>query len=137
MRIKTDSSGFTIIELMMVIVIIGLIAAITIPNYMKFSKKAKEAVVQENVHTVQLALENFSVDRLGQYPQAGDEAELMALMPGGSYPDNPFTNAQTVVTWEADPVDPGTIGIFNLPGGGYMIRAQGATGFLDDVFSGD
>ena len=99
MRIKSDSRGFTIIELMMVVVIIGLIAAIAIPNYMKFTKRAKDAVVQENMHTIQLAVETFSVDRLGQYPLAGDEADLLVLMPTGVYPNNPFTNAQTVVAW--------------------------------------
>lgn len=121
----------------MVVVVIGIIVAITIPNYMKFTKRAKEAVVQENVHTVQLAMEAYCVDQLGQYPLVGDEADLVALMPQGQYPDNPFTKAQTTVRWEQDPALPGDISIFNLPGGGYMLRAQGATALMDDIIVGD
>lgn len=137
MRIRNNSRGFTLIELMMVVVVIGLIVAITIPNYMKFTKRAKEAVVQENVHTVQLAMEAYCVDRLGVYPLAGDEADLVALMPQGQYPPNPFTNAQTTVVWEQDPALPGDISIFNLPGGGYMLRAQGSTALMEDIVVGD
>jgi prepilin-type N-terminal cleavage/methylation domain-containing protein len=131
------SKGFTIIELMIVIMVIGIIAAIAIPNYIKFAKRAKEAVVLENTHTVQLAMESFSVDRLGVYPQAADEAEVLLLLPNGRYPDNPFTNAETAVHWNADPVSPGEISIFNLPGGGYMLRPHGATALLNDIVVGD
>jgi type II secretion system protein G len=137
MRIHSDSRGFTLIELMFVVVIIGIIVAIAIPNYMKFTKKAKEAVVQENMHTIQLAIESFAVDRLGQYPQAGDEADLLALLPNGHYPDNPFTKAETAVQWNADPAVPGDISIFNLPGDGYMLRGRGTDGLLGDIVSGN
>ena len=137
MRIKSDSRGFTLIELTFVVVIIGLLVAITIPNYVKFTKRAKEAVVQENMHTVHLALEAFSVDRLGVYPLAADEADLLLLMPQGQYPENPFTKLPTAVVWEADPVDQGGIGIINLPRGGYIIRGYGASGLLDDIASGN
>lgn len=136
MRIKSDSRGFTLIELTFVVVIIGLLVAITIPNYMKFTKKAKEAVVQENMHTIQLALEAFSVDRLGVYPQVADEPDLLLLLPQGQYPDNPFSKIETAVAWNADPAEAGNISIYNLPGGGYMIRALGASGLLNDIVSG-
>jgi general secretion pathway protein G len=125
------------IELMFVIVIIGIIAAIVLPNYMKFTKRAKEAVVKENMHTVQLAMESFSVEQLGTYPQAADEAALKALLPQGRYPDNPFTKAETAVNWNADPALAGEMGIFNLPGGGYRLRGRGAADFLDDIVAGD
>lgn len=137
MRIQTDSRGFTLIELTFVVVIIGLLVAITIPNYMKFTKKAKEAVVQENMHTIQLAIEAFSVDRLGVYPQVADEPDLLLLLPQGQYPDNPFTKNETAVAWNADPAEAGNISIYNLPGGGYMIRALGASGLLNDIVSGN
>jgi general secretion pathway protein G len=131
------SAGFSMIELMFVIVIIGIIASITLPNYMRFTKRAKEVVVTENMHTLQLALEAFSIEQLGHYPRAADEAAFKAHMPRGRYPDNPFTNTETTVIWEADPVGPGEIGIFNLPGGGYRVRGHGVTGLLDDIVLGD
>jgi len=59
-------------------------------------------------------------------------------MPDGAYPRNPFTNAPTAVGWNADPAVPGEIGLFNLPGGGYMIKGHGAEGLLlPPVVAGD
>ena len=137
MRIGTKSSGFTLIELTIVVAIIGILAAIAIPNYMRFTSRAKEAVIYENMHTMQLAIEDFSLDQLGIYPQPADVAALKILLPQGVYPDNPFTQAETVVAWNADPGAPGEISIFNLPGGGYRLRALGESAFLTDVIQGD
>ena len=137
LNIRQGSKGFTIIELMIVIMVIGIIAAIAIPNYIKFAKRAKEAVVLDNAHTVQLAMEDFCIDQLGTYPTATEEAELLLLLPQGRYPENPFTNAETAVHWNADPAQPGEISIFNLPGGGYMLRPRGAETLLNDVVVGD
>jgi general secretion pathway protein G len=137
MRVKKRQKGFTMIELVFVIMIIGIIAAIVLPNYIKFTKRAKEAVVKENMHTVQLAIESFAAEQLGVYPQAADEVTLKTLLPQGKYPNNPFTNAETAVNWNADPAASGEMGIFNLPGGGYRLRGRGATAFLDDIVAGD
>ena len=137
MRSGTESRGFTLIELMFVIVIIGIIATIAVVSYSRMAARAKGAVVHENMHTVHLAMEDFSVERLGVYPLPADEAALKALLNGGQYPDNPFTRAETVVVWNVDPGAAGDIGIFNLPGGGYRLRGQGADGFLTDVVVGD
>ena len=137
MRIRTESKGYSMIELMFVVVILGIIAAITIPNYMKFTKRAKEVVVKENMHTVHVAIESFSIDQLGTYPHQADEAAFKALMPSGRYPNNPFTSNETVVVWEADPGAAGEIGIFNLPSGGYRVRGHGVAGLLDDIVVSD
>ncbi|MEJ2356217.1 MAG: prepilin-type N-terminal cleavage/methylation domain-containing protein, partial [candidate division WOR-3 bacterium] len=46
--------GFTLIELMVVVVIIGILSAIAIPNFVRIVNQAKEAEVKSNMHTVQL-----------------------------------------------------------------------------------
>jgi type II secretion system protein G len=125
-----EHSGFTLIELAIVVMIIGILAAIIIPNYMRFADRAKEALVRENVHVIQTGVESYSVQRLGTYPQQADEADLLLNMPNGSYPRNPYTNDVTTVLWNADPATPGEISITNLPGGGYMLLGFGSDGLL-------
>ena len=67
-----NQKGFTLIELMVVVVIIGILAAIALPNFMAMQDRAKESAVKSNVHTIQLAIEdhktNTSVNTLGAKP---------------------------------------------------------------------
>jgi len=129
-RFELGEKGFTLIELMIVIVIIGILAAIAIPNMQHLVKRSKEASVRGNVHAIHIGIESYSVDHGGVYPQQADDAELQALLPHGTYPENPFTKAATAVPWNADPTNPGEISISNLPGGGYSIKARGQAAIL-------
>ena len=78
--------GFTLIELMIVVVIIGILAAIAIPNFIAMQNRAKEGSTKANMHTFQLAAEDYGVQNEGVY---ADNASLPAgLLPANF--KNPF-----------------------------------------------
>jgi prepilin-type N-terminal cleavage/methylation domain-containing protein len=62
------AKGFTLIELMTVVVIIGILLAISIPNFFSAQDRAKSAEVKTNMHLFQIITETYSVDWLGQFP---------------------------------------------------------------------
>jgi prepilin-type N-terminal cleavage/methylation domain-containing protein len=60
--------GFTLIELMVVIVVIGILAAIAIPNYIALRNRAMEASTKQNMHSTHLAVEEYCTLAEGIYP---------------------------------------------------------------------
>ena len=87
------SQGFTLIKLLIVIIIIGILAAIAIPMFLSQRDKAKEASVKEAVHTLQIGIQSYAVDNEDLYPAGADEIDIgpsAAVAYVDIWPHNPW-----------------------------------------------
>lgn len=101
--------GFTLVELMVVLTVIGLLLAVVVPDYMGRMKRAEEAALQENLAVMRDALDKHYADA-GKYPSSLEE--LVAKRYLRSIPKDPFTQQPT---WVAiPPADPKKGGVFDV-----------------------
>ncbi len=71
--------GFTLLELLIVLAILGVIAAMVVPNVLGTQQKANVKATQNSIHGLEQALKLYAVDNAGQYPSGGQEV-IQSLM---------------------------------------------------------
>ncbi len=70
--------GFTLVEIMIVVAIIGLLAAIAIPNFIKAREKSQTSVCISNLKEIDGAKEQFATE---QHKKTGDAVQMSELVP--------------------------------------------------------
>ncbi|MEK7232246.1 MAG: type II secretion system protein [Elusimicrobiota bacterium] len=73
---KHNNSGFTLIELMIVIVVIAVLAAIAVPKYGEAMRNSSEGSTRANLGMIRKALSVYYSDMDGQYP-----SDMLSLLP--------------------------------------------------------
>ncbi|HVI70283.1 MAG TPA: prepilin-type N-terminal cleavage/methylation domain-containing protein [Pyrinomonadaceae bacterium] len=96
---RVRQAGFTLLELMIVISIIIILAAITLPQYQKTIMHTREAVLKDDLRKMRTLIDQFAADK-GRLPQSLDELVSEGYM--REVPLDPFTGQKdwAIVTGE-------------------------------------
>ena len=106
-----SQKGFTLVELLIVVIILGILAAVVIPQFNSAASESKEAALASNLATVRQAIEMYKVQHTDQFPtdlggattgQLVNKTDVVgAIDPAGLYgpylrnafPSNPVSGA--------------------------------------------
>jgi general secretion pathway protein G len=100
LRNRRTQSGFTLIELIIVMTIIGILATLAIPYFAAAIKHAREAVLKEDLQTMRMAIDSYTMDKQ-KAPQSLDDLVQEGYLK--AVPEDPMTHAKD--TWVTDTSD--------------------------------
>ena len=99
-RNRQHEAGFTLIELIIVMTIIGVLATLAIPSYVSAIKHAREAVLKEDLHVMRAAIDSYTMDKQ-KAPQALDDLVQAGYLK--IIPEDPMTHSKD--TWATNTSD--------------------------------
>jgi general secretion pathway protein G len=120
------ASGFTLIELMIVIAIIAILMSIAAPRYQQSILRAKEAVLKQNLYNLRSAIDQYTMDKQ-RAPQSLDD--LVAAGYFRQLPVDPMTgeaNWQTVMDETLMSIDQQEPGITDVHSASTNVSSDGA-----------
>lgn len=116
-------SGFTLLEVMVVIVILGILASLVVPNLLGNKEKADQQKAVSDISALEQALDMYKLDN-SVYPTTDQGLEALVSKPAGSpeprnYRDGGYIKRLPLDAWGSEyqymsPGDNGTVDIFTL-----------------------
>jgi len=95
-----NEAGFTLMELMIVMMIIGVLTTLAIPSFVSAVRAAKEAVLKEDLRVMRSAIDSYTMDKQ-KAPQSLDDLVQEGYLK--VIPEDPMTKARD--TWVTDVSD--------------------------------
>jgi general secretion pathway protein G len=122
--LRRTLTGFTLLELMIVISIIVILAAITLPQYQKTIMQTREAVLRDDLHRLRELLDQYGADK-GKLPQSLDDLVSAGYL--REVPVDPFTNQRdwTVATGEDPNSSDGEQGVVDVHSSSSDVSSEG------------
>jgi len=114
-----NAKGFTLIELMIVVSIVGILATIAVPSYQSSVIKARETVLRQDLFTLRELLDHHRADK-GKYPPSLDSLVTAGYL--RAIPKDPFTNSPN--SWQQI-MEPTEGGIFDVYSGSDIVGTNG------------
>ncbi|HKD45729.1 MAG TPA: prepilin-type N-terminal cleavage/methylation domain-containing protein [Candidatus Angelobacter sp.] len=118
--------GFTLIEMIIVISIIAILVAIAVPIYTQHLRRAKEAVLKEDLYSMRSSIDQYTQDK-NKAPQQLDDLVTAGYL--HAIPKDPFTNSSD--TWQVVnedivlALDQSQPGITDVHSGSDQISSEG------------
>ena len=123
-----SEQGFTLLELMIVMVIIGVLAAIAVPSYVNAVRSAREATLKADLYEMRRAIDSYTVDKQ-KAPQSLDDLVRAGYLK--TMPVDPFTHrSDTWIPVQSDTlnsIDQTEPGIDDVHSGAQLVGSDGTS----------
>jgi general secretion pathway protein G len=125
---RKNEGGFTLMELIIVMAIIAILVSISVPIYANMIRRAKEAVLREDLHTLRTAIDSYTVDK-EKAPESLDDLVQAGYLK--AVPIDPMTqSSETWITGESDTmtdIDETQGGMNDVHSGAQSLSSEGTT----------